>query len=190
MQKTTANIEELYTQYSGRLYHTSLRIVGNTYDAEEIMQDTFIKYYNYPQKEEIREIQKWLSSICIRKSIDVLRARNHNILTIEEYKETGNNIVIKEEAGFLINHEQEQEQEQQHTIKKIKEALATLPDKYRLILSLHLFEGYDYTEIEQITGIKEGYIRSLYMRGKAKLAESLTNTIQENERFRTIYKGK
>lgn len=186
MQQTTANIEELYNQYSGRLYHTSLRIVGNTYDAEEIMQDTFIKYYNYPQKEEIREIQKWLSSICIRKSIDVLRARNRNILTIEEYKETGNNVVTEEGTGFIIDTEDEQ----QHTIQKIKEALASLPDKYRLIVSLHLFEGYDYTEIEQITGIKEAYIRSLYMRGKAKLAESLTSNIQENERFRAIYKRK
>lgn len=187
MHKATENIEELYTQYSGRLYHTSLRIVGNTYDAEEIMQDTFIKYYNYPHKEEIREIRKWLSSICIHKSIDVLRARNRNILAIEEYKEIGNNVVTEEkEVVFVIDRENEQE----HTIKKIKNALAALPDKYRLILSLHLFEGYDYTEIEQITGIKEASIRSLYMRGKAILAELLTLNTQENERFRTIYKRK
>ncbi|MEF9931918.1 MAG: sigma factor, partial [Bacteroidales bacterium] len=71
-EKLNINIEKLYSTYSDRLYFTSLRIVGNSYDAEEIMQDTFIKYYNYPNKTDILEIQKWLSSICIRKSIDVL----------------------------------------------------------------------------------------------------------------------
>ena len=51
--------------------------------------------------------------------------------------------------------------------------LYDLPDHYRAILSLHLFEGYDYEEISQITGIKENTIRSLYMRGRQKLAAAV-----------------
>lgn len=175
MQQTEYNIEELYNQHSQRLFFTSRRIVGNTYDAEEIMQDTFLKYYTYPQKKEIREVKKWLSSICIRKSIDMLRARNREMLIIEEYNDTDNNTVSSQtDNSFLF----EENNEANILIDKIKTTLDSLPDKYRLILSLHLFEGYDYSEIEQITGIKETYIRSLYMRGKAKLAEILQHKIK------------
>ena len=52
-------------------------------------------------------------------------------------------------------------------------ALASLPDHYRAVLSLHLFEGFDYQEIAQITGAKESSIRSLYMRGRKLLAQAV-----------------
>jgi RNA polymerase sigma-70 factor (ECF subfamily) len=48
-----------------------------------------------------------------------------------------------------------------------------LPDHYRTIVSLHLFEGYDYEEISQMTGTNENTIRSLYMRGRQKLAAAV-----------------
>lgn len=54
--------------------------------------------------------------------------------------------------------------------------MASLPDHYRLVLSLHLFEGYDYEEIAQITSAKESTIRTLYMRGRQKLAAMLKKT--------------
>lgn len=168
MPKTETNIEKLYDQYSGSLFFTSLRITGNSCDAEEIMHDTFLKYYHYPKKNEIQELKKWLTSICIRKSIDALRLKNKNSSFLENYAGESDNFVYPEaeEKRALERYRDEKVK-----IAKIKEALVLLPDKYRLILSLHLFDGYDYTEIEQITGIKENYIRALYMRGKMKLTE-------------------
>ena len=56
---------------------------------------------------------------------------------------------------------------------QILKALASLPDHYRAVLSLHLFEGFDYQEIAQITGAKESSIRSLYMRGRKLLAQAV-----------------
>lgn len=168
MPNTETNIEKLYDQYSGNLFFTSLRITGNSCDAEEIMHDTLLTYYHYPRKDEIQELKKWLTSICIRKSIDVLRLKNKNSSFLESYADENENRAYaetEEKKAF------ERYREEKTKIAKIKEALGLLPDKYRLILSLHLFEGYDYNEIEQITGIKENYIRGLYMRGKIKLTE-------------------
>ena len=54
-------------------------------------------------------------------------------------------------------------------------ALQLLSDSYRLMLTLHLIEGFDYQEISQITGIKEVTVRSTYMRARRKLAETLRN---------------
>ena len=58
-------------------------------------------------------------------------------------------------------------------VARIRDALQSLPDIYRVVLTLHLFEGYDYQEISQTTVVKEVTIRSIYMRGRKKLADLL-----------------
>ena len=161
--KQQSNITEIYNQYAQQLYFTALRITGNSYDAEEVMQDTIIKYHHLPQKEEIEKLDSWLKSVCIRKAIDKLREKHRTKEFLEEYKEEQ---IVSPPTKL------------QYTVEDIKKALLLLPDNYRAILSLHLFEGYDYREIEQITGTKEATIRSLYKRGKDKLAALLQNTKQ------------
>ena len=58
-------------------------------------------------------------------------------------------------------------------VARIKAGLNELPDGCRLILSLCLFEGYDYAEIAEITGLKTSSVRSQYTRAKGKLLEKL-----------------
>ena len=162
--KQQSNITEIYNQYAQQLYFTALRITGNSYDAEEVMQDTIIKYHHLPQKEEIEKLDSWLKSVCIRKAIDRLREKHRTKEFLEEYRED--------------QFKAAPQQQLQYSVEDIKKTLLLLPDNYRTILSLHLFEGYDYQEIEQITGTKEATIRSLYKRGKDKLAALLQNTRQ------------
>ena len=162
--KQQSNITEIYNQYAQQLYFTALRITGNSYDAEEVMQDTIIKYHQLPQKEEIEKLGSWLKSVCIRKAIDRLREKHRTKEFMEEYRED--------------QFQAAPQQQLQYSVEDIKKALLLLPDNYRAILSLHLFEGYDYQEIEQITGTKEATLRSLYKRGKDKLAALLQNTGQ------------
>lgn len=167
MPSVFPNIEELYDQYSKRLFFTSLRIVASSFDAEEIMHDTFIRYYYYPKKEKIEKIESWLAMVCIRKSIDILRERKREHSFLDEMKSPLDK--GKEEANEEVIIENTDEHILQ--IENIKQGIQQLPDGYRLILSLHLFEGYDYSEIAQITQIKENTIRSQYMRAKNKLLE-------------------
>ena len=156
--KEINNIEKIYDTYSKHLYFSSLRIVGDSFDAQEIMHDTFLKYYNYKNKEEINDLRKWLVSVCIRKSLDKLRERTRNQIFLEDYKEHSLNELNKE---VPID---------KYTVQNIKDAIALLPQNYRIIFSLRTIEGFDYTEISQITGIKE---RSLYLRAKNKVKESI-----------------
>lgn len=157
--KEAINIETLYDTMSARLYNVSLRITGSRNDAEEIMHDSLLLYWSCRKKDEIKDLRGWLTSICIRKSIDKLRERHRRNIFLESY----------EDHAF----EEGSETELEYKIPDILEALASLPDKYRSVISLHLFEGYDYQEISEITGTNEGTIRSLYMRGKQKLAATL-----------------
>ena len=157
--KDTIDIENVYDAMSRKLYNMSLRIVGNGSDAEEIMHDTLLRYWKFDRKNEIRDLPKWLSSVCIRKSIDRLREKHRWRGFLEEYEDP----VMDENIGNKTEHD----------IQSILKALSELPDNYRAILSLHLFEGLDYQEISQITGTNESTIRSLYMRGRQKLAAAL-----------------
>lgn len=157
--KETVEIEKLYESMSGRLYNASLRIVGCRADAEEIMHDSLLQYWKFKRKDEIRDIRSWLTSTCIRKSIDKLRERHRWKNFIEQYEDP---LTDKNEESDI-----------EYDIPSIQKALYSLPDHYRAILSLHLFEGYDYQEISMITGTKENTIRSIYMRGRQKLAAAL-----------------
>lgn len=157
--KDTIDIEKIYDSMSGRLYNASLRIVGNSSDAEEIMHDSLLQYWKYEKKDEIQDMRKWLTSVCIRKSIDRLRERKKWKNLLEKYEDPTRELTEDTELDYDIS--------------SILKALSELPDHYRAILSLRLFEGYDYEEISQITGTGESTIRSLYMRGRQKLAAAL-----------------
>lgn len=162
--RDTIDIEKVYDSMSRRLYNISLRIVGSGTDAEEIMHDTLLQYWKFNRKDEIRDLPKWLSSVCIRKSIDRIREKQRWKGFLEEYEDP----VLEESTETAMEYD----------IRSIQKALSELPDHYRAILSLHLFEGYDYQEISQITGANENTIRSLYMRGRQKLAATLRNNKQ------------
>ncbi len=157
--KDTIDIERVYDAHSRRLYNISLRITGSSGDAEEIMHDSLLQYWRFRKKEQIRDLPKWLSSVCIRKSIDKLREKSRWNEFLEEYEDPALKESRADDAGY-------------NTAQVLK-ALASLPGHYRAVLSLHLFEGFDYQEIAQITGAKESTIRSLYMRGRKLLAQAV-----------------
>lgn len=159
LMKEAINIDTLYDTMSSRLYNISLRITGSRNDAEEIMHDSLLQYWRCRKKDEIKDLKGWLTSICIRKSIDRLRERHRRNVFLESYEDPA--------------LEEDSETELKYSIPEILEALSSLPDHYRSVISLHLFEGYDYQEISEMTGTNESTIRSLYMRGKQKLAATL-----------------
>lgn len=157
--KDTIDIEKVYDAHSRRLYNISLRINGDSADAEEIMHDTLLQYWKVRKKDEIRDLPRWLTSVCVRKSIDRLREKSRWNLFLENYENPALEDAPDEEVEL--------------TAEVILKALSGLPGHYRAIVSLHLFEGFDYQEIAHMTGIKENTIRSLYMRGRKQLAEAI-----------------
>ena len=61
--------------------------------------------------------------------------------------------------------------------EKIRKKMKLLPDQYRIILTLRLMEDYGYREIAEMTGLNENTVRSIYMRGKAKLIKSIKEEV-------------
>ena len=153
------DMERIYDEHAVRLYNVSLRILGDSCEAEEVMHDSLLQYYGMKDRSGIMDLRKWLSSVCIRKSIYLLRQKKKFKDFLDDYEDPVLDDTSCEDIDLDVGN--------------IRKALSLLPDNYRLILSLYLFEGYDYEEIMQITGIKAVTVRTLYMRGRRKLVEIL-----------------
>ncbi len=160
--------EKIYDECHKRLFFTSLRILNNQFEAEEVMHDTLLRYFDKGDKfNDIRERNAWMTRVCVNLSIDRLRKKR-----AEELRMLSEDVRIqnKEEAE---GNETNEYSFKGVTVEMVKRAMERLATGYRLVLSLNLFEGYDYEEIAQILNLKEVTVRSQYIRGKARLVEEI-----------------
>ena len=156
---TRQEITEFYRKHNGRLYNISLRILKDSDEAEEVMQDTILKFVSSDGKfGSEAQVSAWLARTCIRASIDRLRSRQRREAFLEDYAREG-------EAPEA----EEQLQGPLPDVMQIRAAMEQLPEPYRLVLNLVLIEGLDYGEIAEMTGRKETTLRSLFSRGRNKL---------------------
>ncbi|MDR3711293.1 MAG: RNA polymerase sigma factor [Puia sp.] len=151
--------EDLYRKYSKAMYNTSLRIVNHTGDAEDILQEAFTDAFrSLDEFNHKSTFGAWLKRIVINKSINQLRKRRLDLIDIE-----------KTNAGHLPEEEEPDEKEIELRVEDIKKAVKLLPNGYRTVLSLYLFEGYDQEEIAEILRVSHATVRTQYMRAKQKL---------------------
>ena len=155
---------KFYKAHAGRLYNISWRIVRDSGEAEEIMQDTILKFITLDiVPSDPAQVAAWLSRTCIRKSIDAVRRKKREKLFLDEYAGE-----VSEYADDTTTVEVPQ-----MSVSNVRKAIDGLPESCRLILNLVLVEGLDYEEIASITGEREGTLRTQFSRAKAKLVEQL-----------------
>lgn len=147
---------ELYKLYAKAMYNVALRIVNDDDEAEDVLQEAFLDAFT--RLESFRAettFGLWLKQIVINKSINQLRKRKAEFVNLD-------GVDVPDEVA-------QDEEELKYQVNEIKEAVAKLPDGYRVVLTLYLFEGYDHEEISHILKISENTSRSQYMRAKTKL---------------------
>lgn len=151
---------ELYDLHYRRIYNTCLRIAGNVMDAEETADDVFMKLFD--RLDDLRDEQafvSWSQKIAIRMSIDRVRKKKP----------------VFEQVNDLTEVEEEEDEATEYTVEAIKYAMERLPDGYRMVLSMRLFEEMEFEDIAQELRIKTSTVRSQYVRGRSKLADFLRN---------------
>jgi RNA polymerase sigma-70 factor (ECF subfamily) len=148
----------IYKLYYKAMYNTSLRIVNDTAEAEDIMQDSFLDAFQRLESYSGEgSFGSWLKRIVINRSLDYLR----------KAKET----VSFEEVEYDMPDvpSDNREEEVQYQVSEVKKAISELPEDYRVVLSLFLLEGYDHEEISQILQISNQLSRTRYSRARQKL---------------------
>ena len=161
---------ELYRLYYVAMYNTTLRIVGDSDDAEDIMQEAFLKAFTRldSYRQEV-SFGAWLKRIVINKALDFLRLKKEQLSL--------------EDAGPLGDTAEEvpEETDAEYRADEIKKAIFSLPEGYRIVLSLILLEGYDHEEVSSILHISNATSRTQFHRAKKKLIELLKANREEHE---------
>lgn len=161
---------QIYKLYYKAMFNSSLRIVGNKADAEDIMQESFLDAFEkLDQYAEQGSFGGWLKRIVVNNSLDHI---NKNKLE-SPYSE----------KLEVIRMEETSTEDQEVRLQDIKKALTKIKDEYRVIISLFLYEGYDHEEISQVLGISYNLSRTRYSRAKQKLIEEIEN-IQKERSFK------
>lgn len=151
----------LYRMYSKGMFSICLRMLNNSMEAEDALQESFIDIYKKLHTFKYESTPgAWIKRIVVNKCINKLRKRKLQIEDIDE----GRYVVVEEVE--VADHSLK--------VSKIKKALSYLPDGYRAIFSLYAIEGYDHQEIGQIMNISESTSKSQYSRAKKKIRELIS----------------
>ena len=158
-----ASYQALYNRYAKAMYNTCLRIVNNTADAEDVLQEAFlVAFRNLETFECEAAFGSWLKRICVNKAINKVKRERKRWLQMDE--------------APIMNFQEEEgidEDEFAWKIDEIKRAIQALPDGYRTILCLHLLENYKHHEIAVMLDLSASTVRTQYIRAKSKLLQLL-----------------
>jgi RNA polymerase sigma factor (sigma-70 family) len=151
---------QIYKLYYKAMYNTSLRIVNDSMEAEDIMQEAFLSAFEkIGSYSGTVSFGAWLKKIVYNRSIDYLNKNSKMV-----YEDIESHYGIEDTLTEFV-----QDEEPDPRVNKVLAIIKKLPEKYRNILSLYLFEGYDHEEIGEILSIPSSTSRSNFSRAKSKI---------------------
>jgi RNA polymerase sigma factor (sigma-70 family) len=160
---------QIYKLYYKAMYNTSLRIVNDAMEAEDIMQESFLSAFEKIETYSgTVSFGAWLKKIVKNRSLDFLRGENkvifEDIATIQGIEDNCfDTLCLNEEPD--------------RRIKKVMEAIKCLSEGCRNIFSLYFLKGYDHKEISEILSISGSTSRSQLSRAKNKLITELKSKL-------------
>ncbi|NNF82746.1 MAG: RNA polymerase sigma factor [Flavobacteriaceae bacterium] len=156
---------EVYNRYYKAMYNTALRIVKDSFEAEDIMQEAFLNAFTkLDSLKETKTFGSWLKRIVINNSIyHYNKSDKYDQVPIDD-------VMYKMEDHSGITEDQA---DTSYQVKQVIESISGLKDNYRIALTLHLIEGYDYEEMSEIMNLSYANCRTTVSRAKDKLRRNL-----------------
>ena len=161
-QNQTKIFTKLYEEYSSYMYGICLRYTKNTEEAQDVLQDGFIKVYNALDSfKGESNIKTWISRIMINTAINHYRKKKVlNTFSVEETEVE----VLRFDKTDVIN---------KMSADELLDLMHFLPEGYSLIFNLYVIEGYKHREIAEMLDITEGTSKSQLSKARNKLQELL-----------------
>lgn len=153
--------ESMVGQYSERLYWMIRRMVLNHDDANDVLQNTFLKAWNALSSfQGNSKLSTWLFRIAVNESVDFLRRqKTHAALSADDEGGIANTLM----ADSYFDGDEIQAQ--------LQEAIASLPDVQRTVFQLRYFDDMKYSEISRILKTSEGSLKASYHIAVKKISE-------------------
>ncbi|MEO8147379.1 MAG: RNA polymerase sigma factor [Bacteroidia bacterium] len=152
--------KQLYEMHASKMLGVCYRYCGNRDDAEEVMQQAFVKVFM--QIETFRNdgsLEGWIRKVMTNTALNFLKQKRK--IEFDELENVSELISVNSDA--LENFD----------VKQLMHYVAQLPAGYRTVLNLYAIEGYSHKEIGQMLSITESTSRSQYTRAKKMLAEKI-----------------
>jgi len=161
LKNNAAAQKTLYEKYSGKMLVVCYRYAHNREDAEDMLQEGFIKVFSQIHTFENRgALEGWIRRIIVHTCINVLKKNKKFSDSIDITY--ANEVGIREESIPSIMQ-----------AKEVVECIRLLPIGYRTVLNLYAIEGYSHKEIGNMLDIEESTSRSQYTRAKSMLEDVL-----------------
>ena len=161
LQNEPAAQRELYNRYSPKMLSVCYRFAHNREDAEDMLQEGFIKVFSQMHTFGNRgAFEGWIRRIIVHTCINILKKNKKFNESVDIIHATA--IQVREESVPSIVQ-----------AKQVVECIRMLPIGYRTVLNLYAIEGYSHREIGVMLDIEESTSRSQYTRAKAMLEDIL-----------------
>jgi RNA polymerase sigma-70 factor (ECF subfamily) len=168
-----ALFNEMATQHLDALYRTALRLTGRPQDAEDLVQETYLRAWRSLHTYRPGTNPKaWLFRILHNAHIDRFRASSRTVPTVDELEGQDPAFVVHETPETLIMSGL--------VDAEIRKALMEIPEVFRACLILADLEGFSYQEIADILGIPRGTVMSRLFRGRRAMRRLLTQYGREH----------
>lgn len=155
-------IDQYIRQYGGRLYGLCLSLCTNSFDADDLYQETWLRAVkNISQYDPSREFEPWLTKICVNTYRNVLRRLARSPFV--EFKTNAEKDALLCAIPDVGNPD----------YSSLYKAIDRLPEKYRMAVILFYFQDMDITSTAHVMGIPEGTVKSRLSKARKRLKEVL-----------------
>ena len=160
------NLKEFQTHilpHKNKLYRFAMSIVGNTVEAEDVVQEVFIKIWQNREKvNSLKSVEAWSMKLTKNLSIDKLRSKHRRTDGLEKTLSISSSDQTPDKAV-----------EMKDTMSRIKKLMLSLPDKQRLILQLRDIERMSYDEISKIMDLPLNQVKVNLFRARKQIRAKL-----------------
>lgn len=159
----------LYDQYAGKLYGVALRYMKNKEDAQDVLQDAFVKIYRKIDTFRFDcPLEAWMRKVVVNTALKAIQKNAMaNLSDIDDYH-------------IDAEHHSQNLGLENINMATLMQMVNQLPDGSRTIFNLYAIEGFKHHEIAEMLGINEGTSKSQYSRAKSLLIEKIET---ENQRL-------
>ncbi|MDO4820069.1 MAG: RNA polymerase sigma factor [Prevotella sp.] len=158
------DFEKIVRQYGERLYWQIRRMVYSHDDADDILQNTFLKaWMNIDSFRGNAKISTWLYRIAVNEALDFIR-KNKNAVELSD-GDVGNSVAVRLSGDAYFDGDEAQ--------LLLQEAIGKLPPKQRLVFNMRYFDEMRYSEMSHILDTSEGALKASYHLAVEKISEYL-----------------
>lgn len=162
--------QELYELYARPMFNVCYRIVNQQEEAEDVLQEAFIRMFR--QIEGFRKESSfgaWFKRIVVNGALNYVKRKKKVVNLYENIADEDFEELVDDEVNSAINY----------SADHVQNAMELMPEGYRIVFSLYLFEEYSHKMIAEELGITESTSKSQLNRAKKKIREILKQQVNE-----------